>query len=89
MSSSEKTKKISAGEMPNPNISRLEAAESKALAESSLKYDLMKPNAPRADLMKMSGMVGNFLIFILPGLNKPYRAPIYRNYWECIQGLYR
>ena len=23
------------------------------------------------------------------GLNKPYRAPVYRNYWECVQGLYR
>lgn len=40
----------------------------------------MKAPEPRADLMKASGMVG---------LNKPYRAPIYRKYWECIQGLYR
>jgi len=23
------------------------------------------------------------------GLNKPYRAPIYQTYWECMQGLYR
>ena len=23
------------------------------------------------------------------GLNKPYRAPVYQTYWECIQGLYK
>lgn len=22
-------------------------------------------------------------------MNKPYRAPVYQTYWECIQGLYR
>ncbi len=35
---------------------------------------------PRADLMKASGQVG---------LNKPFRAPIYRSYYECISGLYK
>ncbi len=40
-----------------------------------VKYDLMKPPEVRADLMQASGQVG---------LNKPYRAPVYRNYWECV-----
>lgn len=35
---------------------------------------------PRADLIKASGQVG---------FNKPFRAPIYRSYYECIQGLYK
>lgn len=39
----------------------------------------MKMPEARADLVKMSGQVG---------LNKPYRAPIYRTYYECIKGLY-
>ena len=54
-------------------------ASSKELAKE-VKYDLMKPAEVRADLMQASGQVG---------LNKPYRAPVYRNYWECVQGLYR
>jgi hypothetical protein len=54
-------------------------AASKELAKE-VKYDLMKPAEVRADLMQASGQVG---------LNKPYRAPVYRNYWECVQGLYR
>ena len=32
------------------------------------------------DLMKASGQVG---------LNKPFRAPVYRTYWECIRGLHK
>ena len=39
----------------------------------------MKMPEARADLVKMSGQVG---------LNKPYRAPIYRTYYECVKGLY-
>jgi len=35
---------------------------------------------PRADLIKASGQVG---------LNKPFRAPVYRTYYECIKGLYK
>ena len=34
----------------------------------------------RADLVKASGQVG---------FNKPFRAPVYRSYYECIQGLYK
>jgi len=34
----------------------------------------------RADLIEASGQVGH---------NKPFRAPIYRTYMECIQGLYK
>ena len=62
-------------------IGLLEAKEAttKEVA-NEVKYDLMKPAEVRADLMKASGQVG---------LNKPYRAPVYRNYWECVQGLYR
>ena len=41
---------------------------------------LAKVPEPRADLIKASGQVG---------LNKPFRAPIYRTYYECIQGLYK
>ena len=33
----------------------------------------------KPELMKQSGMVG---------LNKPFRAPVYRTYWECIRGLH-
>lgn len=33
----------------------------------------------RGELMAASGMVG---------LNKPFRAPVYRTYWECIKGLH-
>ena len=41
---------------------------------------LMLPKAMTSkELMIASGMVG---------LNKPFRAPIYRTYWECIKGLY-
>lgn len=39
----------------------------------------MRPE-PRADLIKAAGQVG---------LNKPFRAPVYRTYYECIQGLYK
>ena len=35
---------------------------------------------PRADLIKAAGQVG---------LNKPFRAPVYRTYYECIKGLYK
>ena len=35
---------------------------------------------PRPDLTKMSGQVGH---------NKPFRAPIYRTYWECVRGLHK
>jgi hypothetical protein len=35
---------------------------------------------PRADLIKASGQVGH---------NKPFRAPVYRTYYECISGLYK
>jgi len=49
-------------------------AATKELAKE-VKYDLMNPPEVRADLMKASGQVG---------LNKPYRAPVYRNYWECV-----
>ncbi|CDW86920.1 UNKNOWN [Stylonychia lemnae] len=45
---------------------------------TELKFEITQPKEPRADLMKASGQVG---------LNKPYRAPVYRTYWECIQGL--
>ena len=44
------------------------------------KYKAQAPNLVRSDLMKASGQVG---------LNKPYRAPIYQTYAECIQGLYK
>jgi Mitochondrial carrier protein len=54
------------------------ASEGKEIT-TEIKHDLMKVEV-RADLMKASGQVG---------LNKPYRAPVYRNYLECIQGLYR
>ena len=54
-------------------------ASTKELA-NEVKYELLKPGEVRADLMQASGQVG---------LNKPYRAPVYRNYWECVQGLYR
>ena len=60
------------------NKSRKEAESKELLAE--VRSDLLKVNEPRADLMKASGQVG---------LNKPYRAPVYRNYMECIQGLYK
>lgn len=40
----------------------------------------MKMPEARADLMKLSGQVG---------LNKPFRAPVYRTYYECIKGLYK
>lgn len=40
---------------------------------------IMRQPEPRADLVKSSGQVGH---------NKPYRAPIYRSYLECIRGLY-
>jgi len=56
----------------------LESGE-KAVAEVK-PGPLEKPVEYRADLIKASGQVG---------INKPYRAPIYRSYWECIQGLYR
>jgi hypothetical protein len=55
-------------------------ATTKELTEEVRPGELMKPQEVRADLMKASGQVG---------LNKPYRAPVYRNYWECVQGLYR
>lgn len=35
----------------------------------------VKTTPPRADLIKASGQVG---------LNKPFRAPVYRTYFECI-----
>ena len=47
--------------------------------EGGAKSLVPKPE-PRADLIKASGQVGH---------NKPFRAPIYRTYYECIQGLYK
>ena len=37
-------------------------------------------DGPRGDLAVASGQVG---------FNKPYRAPIYLTYGECIRGLYK
>ena len=82
---------VKESEVKKPGVvrSRLEGIgmiEAKAPAESKevlneVKSDIMKmPEKARADLMEASGQVG---------LNKPYRAPVYRNYWECVQGLYR
>ncbi len=82
---------VKESEVKKPGVvrSRLEGIgmiEAKAAAESKevlneVKSDIMKmPEKARADLMEASGQVG---------LNKPYRAPVYRNYWECVQGLYR
>lgn len=55
------------------------SAEQKAVVALT-KQITEKTSAPRNDLMIASGQVG---------LNKPYRAPIYQTYLECIQGLYR
>jgi hypothetical protein len=71
-------------------IGLLEAKKTTEIT-TEVKHDLMKMPEVRADLMKASGQVGKslFNLFFCIGLNKPYRAPVYRNYWECIQGLYR
>lgn len=60
----------------------------KAIATSEKQLAKVAPNMPPAmvkggvakDLMKASGQVG---------LNKPFRAPVYRTYWECIRGLHK
>jgi hypothetical protein len=75
---------IKKGGVIREKLERLGIAAKKKHVESKeltteFKLDLMKVEV-RADLMKASGQVG---------LNKPYRAPIYRNYLECIQGLYK
>lgn len=60
----------------------------KAIATSEKQLAKVAPNLPPAmikggvpkDLIKASGQVG---------LNKPFRAPVYRSYWECIRGLHK
>ena len=34
-------------------------------------------------------MINLLIILGFAGLNKPYRAPVYQTYGECLQGLYR
>lgn len=55
------------------------SAEEKALAKPTGNVQVYKKER-KEKLMKKSGQVG---------LNRPYRAPVYRTYWECIQGLYK
>eukprot|EP00347_Sterkiella_histriomuscorum_P014589 403360307 len=67
---------LSGRDIDMKNVKQL-PGEEKSLG-TELKFDLAERVKPRADLMQASGQVG---------LNQPYRAPIYRSYWECIQGL--
>jgi hypothetical protein len=57
-------------------------SDQKALMTLSQKLtqQMAEGQVVRGDLMVASGQVG---------FNKPYRAPIYLSYRECIQGLYK
>lgn len=49
----------------------------KALMKVRGDVKIYKPEV-KAKILKESGQVG---------LNAPYRAPVYRTYWECVSGL--
>jgi len=58
------------------NRKAIEAAEKDVIKYKEGATSIVtKGPEPRADLIKASGQVG---------LNKPFRAPIYRSYYECI-----
>ena len=67
------------GEIVNRKAIATSEKELIKFSEGKAQSPMKMPEA-RADLVKLSGQVG---------LNKPYRAPIYRTYWECIKGLYK
>lgn len=48
--------------------------------KENMNNKLMAQATVKQELMVASGQVG---------LNKPFRAPIYRTYWECIRGLHK
>ena len=48
--------------------------------QEKMAVQVVEQQKVRGDLMILSGQVGH---------NKPYRAPIYLSYAECIKGLYR
>ena len=58
----------------------------KAIATSEKQLAKVAPNLPATvkgmtnEMIKASGQVG---------LNKPFRAPVYRTYWECMRGLHK
>ncbi len=55
-------------------------ADEKALMKSSGANVKVYKAKRKAKLVKESGQVGN---------NRPYRAPIYQSYRECVKALYR
>ena len=71
------TEKIGLGKITNRKAI---ATSEKMLAEYKGGSNTVANIPPaRSDLIKASGQVG---------FNKPFRAPIYRTYWECIRGIY-